>query len=84
MSEIKVVLTDVVMPFMDGVTLIRTMQRMKASTKFIASTGYAEEAQRSELVALGVPICLSKPYNKEKLLTTLHDVISGKSVSFLP
>jgi two-component system cell cycle sensor histidine kinase/response regulator CckA len=82
MSDIKVVLTDVVMPFVDGVTLIRTMQRMKASMKFIASTGYAEAAQRAELVALGVPICLSKPYNKAKLLTTVHEVISGKPLTF--
>jgi CheY-like chemotaxis protein len=38
-KKIKLVLTDLKMPFMDGIALIRTLQKMKPDVKVIASTG---------------------------------------------
>ena len=38
-DEIKVVLTDLAMPLMDGIALIRTLQKMKPAVRIIASTG---------------------------------------------
>lgn len=81
MNDIKLVLTDLMMPYMDGFTLIRTMQRMKVSMKFIAFTGYAEETRMAELTSLGVSVCLTKPFNNEKLLASVHAVINGKSLA---
>lgn len=76
-DEIKVVLTDLAMPLMDGIALIRTLQKMKPEVCVIASTGQGTSEQSvQELPDLNVRACLTKPYNKEMLLTTLHDALN--------
>ena len=76
-DEIKLVLTDLAMPLMDGIALIRTLQKMKPDVRVIASTGRGSLEQGvHELPGLNVRACLTKPYNKEMLLTTLHDALS--------
>jgi PAS domain S-box-containing protein len=80
MNEIALVLTDLAMPFMDGVALIRTLQRMKPDVRVIASSGRgSQEGRANDFAALNVRACLTKPYNKNKLLVTLHDVLSHAS-----
>lgn len=77
MNEIELVLTDLAMPFMDGVALIRTLQKMKPDIRVIASTGRGGQNGRAdEIVHLNVRASLTKPYNKTKLLETLHDVLT--------
>jgi two-component system cell cycle sensor histidine kinase/response regulator CckA len=77
MNEIELVLTDLAMPFMDGVALIRTLQKMKPDVRVIASTGRGgQDARANEIAHLNVRASLTKPYNKNKLLATLHDVLT--------
>jgi signal transduction histidine kinase len=47
MNEIELVLTDLAMPFMDGVALIRTLQKMKPGVRVIASTGRGDQEGRA-------------------------------------
>ena len=76
MNEIELVLTDLAMPFMDGVALIRTLQKMKPDVRVIASTGLGgQDGRANEIAHLNVRANLTKPYNKTKLLATLHDVL---------
>lgn len=74
-DAIKVLLTDVMMPFMDGPTLVRTLRRLNPELKVIVSTGRADNAHAADLEALRVQACVAKPYTKEKLLTTLNDLL---------
>jgi CheY-like chemotaxis protein len=62
------VLTDVVMPYIDGVALTRALKKLNPEVKIIASTGQGESARTGELQSLGVDSFLSKPYTTEKLL----------------
>jgi PAS domain S-box-containing protein len=73
----KIVLTDMSMPFMDSVALIRSIKEMKPATLFIASTGQGEQARKEELEGLGVKSFLTKPYDTQTLLTTVRDTLSG-------
>jgi CheY-like chemotaxis protein len=78
-DEIKLVLTDLQMPLMDGIALIRTLQKMKPNVRVIASTGRGGLEQHArELEELKVQACLTKPYTKNNLLQTLHDVLNEK------
>lgn len=74
---IAVVLTDVMMPLMDGVTLIRILRHLNPQVRVISSTGLGEDRRREELRALGVTAFLTKPYNTASLLNTIHDVLRG-------
>jgi len=64
------------MPFMDGVSVIRAIKKMKPGTRFIASTGQGEETRVTELKRLGVETFLTKPYDSERLLKTLRDTLA--------
>ena len=76
-DEIRLVMTDLAMPLMDGIALIRTLQKMKPEVRLIASTGQGNLEQRThELADLNVRACLAKPYNKETLLKTLHEALN--------
>ena len=74
-DKIKIVLTDVMMPELDGVELTQALKEISTQVKIIASTGHATETHKAELLALGVEQILHKPYDAKKLLAALRDVM---------
>lgn len=75
MNDIALVLTDVMMPVMDGVLLVRTLRKLSSEVPVIGSTGVAENDQRNQLNALRVEHVLLKPYNAATLLRAIHGVL---------
>ncbi len=73
-DEIKVVLTDLMMPYMDGPVTIRALQKLNPKVRIIASSGLAESGRAIE----GVKLFLPKPYTAERLLKALADVIATR------
>lgn len=73
-GDIKVVITDIVMPYMDGVATIRALRKLNPLTRIIVSTG-ASDKNRKDVVDPGVDGVLSKPYTAETLLKTLTEVL---------
>jgi PAS domain S-box-containing protein len=76
-NDIRVVLTDVMMPVLDGTKLTRALKRMNSDVAIIAATGQADDSRHSELKQLGVRTILIKPYSTEKLLVALNQTIHG-------
>ena len=76
-SEISVVLTDLAMPHMDGVTLVRSLKRLNPSVRIVVSTGQLRKGVRAELEGLGVRHILRKPYTGDELLRCLRDAIDS-------
>ena len=74
-NAISVVLTDMSLPLMDGLTLIRSLKKIKPSVPFIASTGESQHVYAQELEKLGVTNLLTKPYDAHKLLETLRQAL---------
>jgi PAS domain S-box-containing protein len=77
MQEIRVVLTDVMMPFMDGVALARVLHRMRPETPLIACSGQCDEAREAKLREAGVRMFLRKPYTRGSLMAALRTVLGG-------
>jgi CheY-like chemotaxis protein len=77
MKSISVVLTDLSMPYMDGVALVRSLKKMRPDLSIVASTGQGEQAGVAELQSLGVKNFLTKPYDVPKLLRTVHDALDA-------
>jgi two-component system, cell cycle sensor histidine kinase and response regulator CckA len=78
-SAINAVVTDMMMPEMDGVELVRELRRKQPRLQIIASSGLGTEKGGSfraeELQVLGVKTFLAKPYAADKLLGALHDLL---------
>ena len=75
MTRIKAVITDVMMPFIDGKVLVRALLSLNPEIKIIATTGHCAEARLAELREIHVGPCLMKPFNIMSLLTTLHELL---------
>jgi PAS domain S-box-containing protein len=70
-DDIKVVLTDIAMPFLDGPGMVGAIKQTHPEIKVVAMSGILNAAQTAELESLNVTTFLTKPFTAEKLLTTL-------------
>jgi excisionase family DNA binding protein len=61
-------IADLMMPGMDGLTLIRQVKRMKADLPVIIITGFSTESSAIEAVNLGVAGYLTKPFRVPQVL----------------
>lgn len=76
-KDIKVVITDLSMPVMDGKTLIRTLQAIRPSVKIIAMSGLTDSESQFQKEGLKVDGFLPKPFRAEKVLDLLSDLLAG-------
>jgi len=78
-GKIDLVLTDIMMPILDGVAMIRALKKLEPQLKVIASSGMAATGGRlertTELEELGVRAFLTKPYTAEQMLATFDEVL---------
>jgi excisionase family DNA binding protein len=61
-------ITDLRMPGVDGLTVIREARRLKADIPIIIVTGYSSEASAIEAINLGVQGYLTKPFRVPRVL----------------
>jgi len=76
-SKVDVVITDVNMPNMDGITLVRELRSLpdyKFTPLLLLTTESAPE-KKAEGKAAGATGWLVKPFNPDQLLTTLKKVM---------
>ena len=67
-GSFDLIISDVVMPGMDGPTLIREAKRLKADLPVIIITGFSTESSAIEAVNLGVAGYLTKPFRVPQVL----------------
>lgn len=78
MDDIQVVLTDMMMPVMDGAATIRALLRLKPDVKIIAASGLATKGEEAEAASSGgVRKFLPKPYTAGTILRALRDVLQA-------
>jgi len=77
MAEIALVVTDVMMPVMNGVKLIGELRKIRPNVNAIAMTGMASEDKRHELEALGVGEVVQKPCTPRELLEAVQRVLAS-------
>jgi len=73
-DRISLVLTDMVMPSMDGLTTIRTLRKINPDVKIIAVSGLSSNDKINIAYDMGVKAFLSKPYTASELLQTISTV----------
>ena len=76
-SPIDLLITDVVMPNMDGPTLVRAVKRLKPEMAVIFMSGYAEEAFRRNDEKAEDLHFLPKPFGLKQLAAKVKEVLSG-------
>ncbi|MCR4739261.1 MAG: response regulator [Lachnospiraceae bacterium] len=69
-----IVITDIKMPFMDGLELSRLIKREFPSIEIVLLTGYGEFEYAKEAINIGVSDYLLKPINGDDLIKELDKV----------
>lgn len=77
-NEISVVLTDMMMPMMDGENAIRTLQKLNPLVKIIAMSGLNSTEMIAKAARAGVKHFLPKPFTAEELLNCLHGFLNKR------
>ncbi|HTV38373.1 MAG TPA: PAS domain-containing protein [Xanthobacteraceae bacterium] len=77
-GKIDLVVSDVVMPEMDGPTLLRELRARNPSLKFIFVSGYAEDAFQKHLPADGQQFdFLPKPFTLKQLVAKVKETMAA-------
>ncbi|HEY9873340.1 MAG TPA: response regulator, partial [Candidatus Obscuribacterales bacterium] len=76
-QEISLVVTNIFMPEMDGLTTIRTLQKMNPNVKIVGVSGLASNSQVASDAGSSVKAFLVKPFTAKELLKTLDGVLSN-------
>ncbi|MEO1399868.1 MAG: GAF domain-containing protein [Cyanobacteria bacterium J06635_1] len=76
-AEIKAVLVDMMMPIMDGATLIQTLRHLNPQLKIMATSGLISGDPIDPDPTHQVQAFLPKPYTAETLLKTVRQVLDA-------
>jgi CheY-like chemotaxis protein len=79
LADLQLVLTDLDLPHMSGLALLRTVRQMNRSIAMMAMTGRCSKEQRAELAALDVTLVLRKPFAQKELQEALRRALPGES-----
>ena len=73
----QVVITDVRMSGMDGVTMLSEMRKIDPELQFVIFTAYGVGGDQPEMaINIGTCAFLYKPFEKKELLKTIHRAVA--------
>lgn len=72
-KEFHVIATDIMMPDMDGVSLLKILRNMFLTTEFILLTGYSSEEMATRCFKNGAFGYLSKPFKTDEFLAMVRE-----------
>jgi CheY-like chemotaxis protein len=76
-SEVRVVITDMMMPYMDGSATIRALRRIDPHVRVVATSGLMVVEYAREARDIGVQEFLSKPFTADALLKALRRALDS-------
>jgi excisionase family DNA binding protein len=77
-AHYDLLISDLNMPDMDGLTLIREAQRINPTLAAIVITGYSTESSAIEALNLGVTGYLTKPFGTTQVLAAAAKALSAR------
>ncbi len=75
-GQVDIVVSDVVMPEMDGPTLLKELRKRDPAIKIIFVSGYAEEAFKKNLPEQGQFAFLPKPFTLKQLVAIVKETMA--------
>jgi PAS domain S-box-containing protein len=75
-TAFSLIITDLHMGMMDGITLTKSVKKLTPDARVIVSSGHIQKENQTILEGLGVKVFLEKPYTAEKLLRCVKDAIA--------
>jgi PAS domain S-box-containing protein len=70
--QVRLVLSDLMMPVMNGINLVRALRALDPKLHIIMTSGLSDVLPTAALAELGVSNVLKKPYEPSLLIATVH------------
>ncbi|MEO8428954.1 MAG: response regulator [Verrucomicrobiota bacterium] len=77
-DKIRLVITDAMMPFLDGPAVVRALQKLNPAVKVMGMSGLMEIEKMEELFDATTLSFLVKPFNSEGLLKSLQHALADR------
>ena len=75
-----IVISDVVMPGMDGIQLLKEAKAVKADTPFLMISGYPSRSTAVDIMKYGASDYLTKPFTPEELVNRVSRTLRLKAL----
>ena len=79
-GEIMAVMTDMMMPHMDGPATIRALRQVDATLRFIGISGVVDPSRLHDFSALGLVALLHKPFGMGEMVDALREASASRTV----
>ncbi len=77
-ENFDLLLTDIVMPVMDGIALALKVSSENPEMPILMMTGYSHESQRAHNLECLIHDVISKPFSLEELCNTVDGILQNK------
>lgn len=81
-TKIDILITDIKMPEIDGLELIRSINRRGLNIKTIILSGFDDFKYVKESITLGIENYILKPVNEDELSSTLNNIVEKIELEF--
>lgn len=80
--DIRLIITDMVMPFMDGVALIHAVRQLQPDVPAVILSAASDSEARIKRLGPNAPLLLQKPIRRETMLSAIRTVLekSGQQI----
>ncbi len=81
-NDFDVIITDIIMPNMDGMELIKFSREHAPNASIIAMTGYSKSYSYTDVIKAGADDFFAKPFSKDEFITKLRRIFRENSLRF--
>jgi len=74
-DEIQVVLSDIGLPKVDGITICKELKKLKPWLKIIISSGYSPKDFKERIDELEIAAFFPKPYDPQSLVSSVKNIL---------
>ncbi len=75
-NEIDLIVTDILMPVMNGKVFLKNIKKICPDTKIIAETAYGTSDKLNEIKNAGFDAVITKPYRREEFIGLITDFLN--------
>jgi DNA-binding response OmpR family regulator len=78
---VDLIISDVRMPWVDGLEVLRAIGRCVGYPRVILITAFGDDELHAEALRLGAAAIMDKPFDIEELLARVREIVPAKRVS---